>query len=355
MDIAAALDAAGVTEPVPDAPADAGGDEAANDNAGALEQALESVAAETEATEAEPANDTAAAEVDPFAPEQLATPAGIEKARSVIAEERQKQFRKARELDGRDIRLKEKARKLDHRVEETNRKTAQERAFVQDVYNTVNLVRTGNASQRIEALGRLTGLPGQKAYEELSFGIIHDGKKQQPSPEVAALQGEIGELKTYIQQVLLQQHSREQGAEKQRKEQFIEEQLSGLIEQAQSAETYPNLARFLGTGKEREVREYLREVKVEHHKQTGMVLDDGAALSRIESEIAHALGDRAAKPTSLGTPPKPSGNQAQRPPGHKVIPPSLAARSGGAVRELTDDERLDELSRDPEFLRIFGG
>jgi hypothetical protein len=351
MDIAAALDAVAAAEPAGDVAEGADTPpEAANDTAGELEQALD--------VAAEPANDTEAAEepaeADPFAPEQLATPGGIEKARNLIAEERQKHFRKARELDGRDIRMKEKTRKLEARIAETNRNFAQERNFIQDVYNTVNLVRTGNASQRIEALGRLTGLPGQKAYEELSFGIIHDGKKQAPSPEVAALETKIDGLYGVIDKLVRGGEQTQIEAEKQRQREFIAEKQAALIEQGKDQASYPNLSQFLASGREQEVRDYLTEIKREHHSQTGTVLDDGDALGRIERELIHALGERAAKPTSLGPPQKPSGYQAQRTPGHKAIPPSLAARSGGAVRELTEDERLDELSRDPEFMNMFG-
>jgi hypothetical protein len=361
MDIAAIIDAAEAPAPAEAAAETVEGaeasTEAANDNAegteGGEEQAEAAQTAEAAPTDGKK-TPPAAAEEDIFSDAALATPEGIGKARTRLQEDQQKHFRKARELDGRDIRLKNKEQKLAHDKQEWVRNKGQDVAFIQDVRNTVNLIKTGTAAQRVEALGRLTGLPGQKAYEELSFGIIHDGKKQPLSPEMAAMQQQIEGLHGVIEKLIAQQQGERTATEQQQQRAFIAEQQTKLITAGKDAAKYPNLAHFIGSGREREVSAYLTEMKIEHHEQTGTLLDDGEALGRIERELTQALGARAAKPTSSGPPSKPGGHQAQRTPGHKAIPPSLAARSGGAVRELTHDERLDELSRDSEFLALLG-
>ncbi len=346
--ISAALDAVAAETPA-EAPPEAA---AANDNAAPDgEVGGDEQQAETEGSEK---GAPAPAEPDPFAAEQLATPDGITKARALIESERSKQFRKARELDGRDIRLKDKEKKFNHRVETENQRMSQDRLFVQDVRNTVQLFRTGTARQRLEALGRLAGQPGTKAYEELSHGILSDGKPREVSPEVAELKGQLDQLVGIIRQQEQQRQQREAALEQHQQRAFVEQRKQELVTAASNAEVYPNLARHAQL-KPAEVAAYAVTIKEQHLQQTGDALDDAETLGIIERELTQALGQRAAKPTSSGPPQKPGGNQALSLPGHKAIPPSLAARSGGAVRELTDDERLDELSRDPEFLALLGG
>lgn len=361
MDIEGALDAIGATETPPETqeadpetvettetevevPAE--GDEATQEGEKEAEHAEKPSKTEPEKAK-EPSTD------ELFTDKALSTPEGIKKAREVTLEERQRLFKLQRKLDGIDIRQKERAKKFDQTKETWLRDRRQDEAFVQDVRNTVQLIRTGSAAQRVEALGRLTGQTGQKAYEELSFGIIHDGKKQ-TSPEFEAMQQQIQGLYGVIDRLVQGTQQQQQQAEHQRTSAFVQQRLGEMVEAGKDATAYPHLADFIAAGREQEVRDYLQEIYDEHGKTVGTVLDDAQALGRIERELTQALGARAAKPTSLGTPQKPGGQQAQRTPAHKAIPPSLAGRSRGAVRDMTDDERLDELSRDPEFLSAFG-
>lgn len=291
---------------------------------------------------------------DAFTPEALSKPEGIQAAAKLVEEKRVTLFRKSRELDGRDIRLKEKARKLDNTKQELILEKNNFRVFAQEVNTTLGMLRNGTAAQRLDALGRLTGQTPRQAYEELTHGILRDGKPVKKTPEVEALEAKLERM----EQLLMQREQHEQQAREEAKrrsmEQAIEQRRQEIGQQASDAQRYPTLAHFASLGRAAAIVDYAQQIKEEHYESTGLVLDDAATLSRIEQELAPSLAGRVAtQPTSSGTPQKPSA-RAQRSPGQRSVTPSVAAQSGGSTRALTDEERLDELARDSDLLAALG-
>lgn len=356
MDVAAAMDEA-------DAPAEA-------TEATEAAPELEAEAPEVETTEAEPeTNDNAEADNEPaapkpswddtlpqdaFTPDALSRPEGVAKAAELIEEKRVQLFRKGRELDGRDIRQKQRESKWKQTRSQHLQEVENFRAFAQDVHATIGMARNGNAAQRIDALGRLFGGDGRKIYEELSMGILRDGKPVKKTPEVEQLEAKLERM----ERVLLQQQQHEQQA----RIQAEQHQMLNVIEhrkqeiaQLAGSEHFPATAHYMSAGQARAIVDYALELKREHLDATGLVLDDTATLSRIERELAPSLAGRVAQqPTSAGTSQKP-GVKAQRSPGQRSVTPSTGAQSGGSTRALTEEERLEELARDPDFVAsLFG-
>jgi hypothetical protein len=345
-----------VTETAPEAAEELESEAAETEEQGELEAESEETEAEAEA---EPGPPKAAWDdslpQDAFTPEALSKPEGIAAAAKLIEDKRVTLFRKGRELDGRDIRQRQRETKWKQTRSQHLQEVENFRAFAQDVHATIGMARNGNAAQRIDALGRLFGGDGRKVYEELTHGILRDGKPAKKTPEIEALESQVGELK----QMLLQRNEHEQQLRAQQERQqlvgAIEHRKQEIAQLASSPGQYPATAHYMSAGQAKAIVDYALELKREHLDTTGLVLDDAATLTRIERELAPSLAGRvASQPTSSGPPQKPSV-KAQRSPGQRSVTPSTGAQSGGSTRVLTEEERLEELARDPDFLSsLFG-
>lgn len=354
MDIEAALDAAEAADAPTEAPEPEPTEaEPVADSEAEVDETEAEAEAEPEPEPAPPAwDDDLPAEA--FSAEALSKPEGVQAAAKLVEEKRVTLFRKARELDGRDIRHKQKVQKWEQTRAEHLQEQENFRVFARDVHTTVQMLRNGNAAQRLDALGRLTGQDPRKAYEELSYGVLRDGKPQKKTPEYEALESQVAELKQLLTQRDEQERQRQAEFERREQEAFVQRRRQEIGQLAADAARFPAVAHYAGLGRANEIVEYAVQLKREHEKRTGEALDDAATLGLIERELAPTLGERvASQPTSSGPPQKPSA-RAQRSPGQRSVTPSVASQSAGSTRVLTDDERYDELARDPDFLASLG-
>ena len=268
-----------------------------------------------------------------FTDEALKSPEGIGKARDVLLAKQVQMNRGYGRLKTRETKVENRARMVDRR----------EVAIVRlgdGLMSDINQLEAGDATAIINTLGKLCRRDGAAVYEMLTQNILANGKKAKPTAGEAALRAEIDQLKARDLQ-------KEQQAEQQRvinAENTARQRLHGA---ASNAETYPTVARFIAQ-KPAEVVNTLVEMKIAHHAEHGTVLDDGEALRTLESQLARAIGQTGPAPDAGREPSRTKpANQAARL--GKTVSPSraLTASSRRTVEEMSDEERMVELARDP--------
>lgn len=302
------------------------------------EEAPADAATETPATSAAPAKPVAAAPVaDPFSPEALAAPGGIERAQAALNDKR-------KEHDRLYLKLSSREKKLNHDAERFKAELGQSRAFVQSVQSDVRMLSEGTAEQKLEALGRLTRKDPMAVWEEMAVTAASGGKKA-PSPEAQELARQIQELRAE------REAERAQAIEQQQVQQL--RQLHGqMLQGAQTAtEQFPALAHFASV-KPNEVVSYLNDMIVAAHNG-GQPMTWAQAYEQLNSELAPHHIPAAPAAQGLATLVAPVAAKpvvpTQRSPG-RSLNPSLATRPQGSVREMTEAERLAELASDPDFI-----
>lgn len=297
-----------------------------------------------------PAENTPAAEVeapaapaapgkplDPFSAEALAAPGGIEKAQAALNDKR-------KEHDRLYLKLSSREKKLNHDAERFKSELGQSRAFVQSVQADVRMLAEGTAEQKLEALGRLTRKDPMAVWEEMAVTAASGGKKA-PSPETQELQRQIQELRAE------REAERAAAIEHQQIQQL--NQLRGqMLQGAQAAaEQFPALAHFASV-KPAEVVEYLNDMIVTAHNG-GRPMTWAQAYEQLNSELAPHHIPAAQPAQGLATLVAPAATKpvapTQRSPG-RSLNPSLATRPQGSVREMTEQERMDELANDRDFV-----
>jgi len=293
-------------------------------------------------------------EADPFAPAALRTPEGIKAAQAKIEALAKVAKERQRLLDKGDIKQKTREKNWERKRDEEVAKLADDRAVARALRAQLGLLRTGTATQILEVIGNLTGKPGRKVWEELTHAALRDGKAPLESPVIDELKAEIAELKAH----LAGQHKNAEQEETDRARAFANRRKAEIVNLASDAAQYPELAGYAKQGKQREILSYVMDLKrasvldEDGEPIPGATpLDDAECLSRIESEIR----------TIKGTPaPPPAGavQGAANPPGDKQsrsTPQSLSpsnTRTRPSTREMTEEERLEELRRNPDF--VFG-
>lgn len=282
---------------------------------------------------------------DPFSEAALAAPGGIANAQKLLKQKQQDHDRAYLKLSNRERAFKQTR---DQHIAELN----QTRAYVQAVQADVNLLANGDASQKLDALGRLTRRDGLKVWEELAIGAA-GGKKAPPAPEVVELREQLAQLTRHLQ---AEREQQQEHATVQQLHQLKTQMLQG----ATNAEQYPALAHF-ASAKPAEVMEQLNEYIVEAHA-SGRPITWQQAYNRLNSELSEyyqPAASAAVAPTGAGglatsvaqaaKPVQPT----QRSPG-RSLNPSLATRATSSVREMTEAERIAELASDPDFMASLG-
>lgn len=318
-------------------------------------------ASETDEDESEDADSPTPAKKpekdDPFA--DLKTPKGIKKAREAIEAQRAESEKRQAGLDRGYATLK-KAEKTFKTEKDTFKKQIEPmRQLVGKIQAAWKTVRTSpSVKQRFFALGEILGYDGQRAYEELSLEIANDGQSPQPSAAERAYEERIRALEERIARGAEQQTQAQKEAEAKA---FVARRTAEIRTAAEDAQTYPTIAAQVDAEAVTydDVVDWVKRAMKEHYEGTGTKLDEADALASLEESLTKARGKAQAKPVSSGTSPKPATSpQASPKPGQRKIGRTVTttAATVGRRRELSEDERLDLLSRDKDLVHsIFGG
>lgn len=286
-----------------------------------------------------------------FTEAALATPEGLKAAKEALQRHRRK-------VDGFSIKLDKRERAWEAKKSEELQSLQNDRATARFIHAQLGLLRTGSATQVLESLGQLTGKTGRQVFEEITQAVLRDGKAVKKSPEVEELQQQIAELRGFIEQGQQRQNEAVSEAERAEKLAFVERRQQQLISAASNAETYPHLAHYASLGRGAEIAKYATDLKRAARAQE-QNLDDASALAIIESELAQlvpaagAPKNGATRNTGQDPAKKPDGGQSRRAQTASIAP--SVARSHKTVRDMTDEEREEDLKRDPDFINsLFG-
>lgn len=278
----------------------------------------------------------------------LATKGGILAARKALLDARGEIRSTQAKAHDVYVRTKRRDEKSLAREERAKRYESAARAIQDEKLSTVDLLTSGNAEQIIDALGKLTRRDGVKLYQEMTDAILANGKRQaqrrEPDPEVGALKKEMAALREQLGQ--------------ERMSAARSGWINGVVVPAvQNAEKYPGFAHMVAVGKGQKLVEFIEQQKLEYWQENGRPIHDDQLLKDLDAELRQYVPteklQRPAAPAPAA-PKKPAAPTPKRLPGSGPNPANAGTSAGGS-RELTEDERLEEIVRDTGFVnRLFG-
>lgn len=293
-------------------------------------------------------------EEDPFA--DLKTAKGIEKARNAIETQRAEVEKRQSGLDRGYAKLKTLEKKHETKEKEFGAKLGPSLALIGKISDAWKVVRTSpSVKARFFALGDILGFEGHRAYEELSLEIANDGKAPERNPREVELEQRLRQLE---EERVREREAAKVGETRAQAQARLNARRQEIRGKCEDAAAYPTVAEHVSSGvvSYDDVQKYVEDMMRDYHAETGTVLDEADALATLEERL---LKSRGVKPAGSGVPPKPVTSPQPSPkPGQRKIGRTVASgsRPVGTRRELSQDERLELLSRDQDFVgEIFGG
>lgn len=341
-----------------EAPAAAETDGEEDDDEAEDGDAEEASDAEDDGDEDDPDENRLASE-EAFSEAALKTAAGVKRAREIVLAERKAVDQRQKRLDRFDTRLHKREKGHRARVAAEAQEIEQQKAIGRHVVSLVAQTRKGTAAERLAALSALAGQPGLEFLEELNMGVLADGKKS-TSPEIERLRGELQRLES----ALVEKQQQEERAAEQRDQQVkLDRVAQHRVEAAElgaDAEKYPAVAAEIkkwGASMREQVGDWVVRKITTHYQRTGQRLDKAKALAILNARLVKAVGGAPSEPRK-GSAVRDSVKSPvaqRRSAGRGVtVTSDLADRSTGIERELSREERIDELSRDRDALRDLG-
>lgn len=280
---------------------------------------------------------------DPFSEQALSTPAGIKRAQDVLAEERRK-------VSQNFVRLRKREQAAKVAASELGQERQALAALNQRLTSDLSTLQQGDPRAFIETIGRLSGRDGTKLFEAISLALATGGKAPKQSPEYQELKRNFEELQAKIAR---SEEEREQRARQQQVKAFVEQRKAQLLQQGSDDKLYPAVSHFVTKlGRQKEVAEYLLDLKLEAHDQ-GLELSDSDALAQLEGFLKPHL-----PPSGSGGTGSPHSAQPRKPesgglPGQSLAP-SLTTQSTASKRAMTDEEHRQALMQDKDFWTSLG-
>lgn len=310
-----------------------------------------------------PAPDTnEEAEEAAFSEEALATPEGLAAAREIVRAARAAAEKRNHVLDRYDMRSKNRLAEAKQLKEASEARSQQVETVAQAIARDLHIFREPGmtAKEKLGALSRLAGgRPGHEVLDELTAGILSDGKEQPADPRVRELEQRLATSEQRWAEFLQQQEAAKVQGQTEAQKRQIAQVFTQIQEEAADAETYPTIAAGLDAEDwtPEEVAELVAGadgLMVKHFRRTGERLDKSEALRILDGRLARYRGTVERAPqgvTGIGTAKRP-GSPARGAGRGTTITPSVADRSAGSVRTLeTREKRLADLQRDPAALK----
>lgn len=257
-----------------------------------------------------------------FTDEALAKPEGVKAAAAALRERQVKHH----ETYARTVRRERDAKALAAEAAAAKQNYSQ---LTGQVHTTLETLFRGSSEDALRELGRLRGKDGIAAYEEMTDAVIAMKRKaeKESSPEAKAALEEVRQLRQSIEHGKITAENNAWRTDVAR---------TAAAVQNNGAPLFPGIANFISSGNTT-LREVVQAIEYEF-VQNG--IQPRASLERLD-KIWRAHIPSA--PTAL-----PSGNLPGR-----GVPPARAAGSA-AERELSEEERMQEIANDPEVWRQLG-
>jgi hypothetical protein len=277
--------------------------------------------------------------------------AGAAAARKLAEEARETK----RTHDRAYMTLKKQQAKLKPERDSLKRDRAALEAEKQTLAGNLQHIFRGNGAQVLDGLRMLSGgRDPVKLVEELNIAVLGKKPANQGDPE---LRQELAETRQQLMQFIQHQQIQQQSTR-------LAQTKQQLAQHANNAQRWPMLARYANDNPAN-VAEAATEILTEAHTSgQHMTWDD--ACAELENQLADHARRMGFSPAPGGQAPTapsgqnpevgraPNGNpgQAQRAPGQSLTSQRVAAPS--SQRDMTDEEQLDAMSKDPVVLRQLG-
>lgn len=283
-----------------------------------------------------------AVEKELFSEQALATPEGVQKARSYVQQRQSK-------LDGIGQRLSEEKSQLKSERETLVRAYGEAKAEIDGhravAQRLVGALERLNNPESIEdflgALGEIAGRPGIEIWEAGSRFMVNGGKRPPPSRETEQLRNDLATLRRELAEREERKESTRLEEETAHMKSVVERRTGEITALAKDSAKYPELAKSMRLGLGENIVAEVAGMK-RAAKANGKRLGDAEALGIIEGELKKLTATGARAPAS---PAEASSAEARV----SSIAPSMT-RSAGASREKTEAELADDLARDPAAL-----
>lgn len=310
-----------------------GGEE--GEREGADEAAADGAATESAAVQSPGADAKRPRLADLTTDEALKTPEGIKAAAAAIRQATVKHHEAYRRTVQREREAKATTQRAAAAEQNYHRLTG-------GLNSTLSLLQQGTPEQALHALGVLRGKAGVDAYEELTSTVIGIKKNAtaEESPKVKKLEEEIARIREE------RDHERTVSENNQWRHSIA---TAAAATGEGGAPVHPGIAHFVRAGKFTlaDIVRAVEQDKISHYQSTGRGLSDRDALAGVERALADLIPAGATPAT-----PKSAAKPVGRLPG-RGVPPARAA-SGAGSRELSEEERMAELAKDPTVLGMLG-
>lgn len=334
----------------------------ANDEGpGDEEESDDEPAEPTEEGEPEELPENEDAEAAAFSDDALSTPEGVKRAATIALAARAAAEKRNHILDRYDQRSK--ARMADaKKIRESAEGLAEQTNGIRNaIARDLRLMREPGITgkEKLDALSRISGRPGHEVLDELTAGIMTDGREQPKDPTVRALEQALAESNARLDQFVEQQKAQQIQGETAAQKHQIARVYTEIQAEVEDSDTYPHIA--AGIESEDWTPEEVADlvagkdgIMVRHFRKKNARLDKSEALRILEGRLARRSGtvERAPQGASGTGATKKPGSPARGAGRGTTLTPSVADRSTGSVRELkTREERIADLQRDPAALR----
>jgi hypothetical protein len=288
-----------------------------------------------------------------FSDESLATPEGLAKAKSRIADLRRQTHEKYLETKKFNERAKQRAEKLNARVDAWKQEKQNHDLVIGTLRNDIQALQSGDPELMIGALGRMTNTDGIVALERLNQRLINRSKDPDLDPRVAQL---LQQQEAKLQAVQAQLEAKELQARRAQLDEGFKKHAVGIGHDITSGSAQmPNLARLYADDPQG-VTKYIMDDIIDSAQRGQPVVDKRAYFGQLEAQLTRALSPGAVAPKGDGgaaaATQSPAGT-AQRSPGQSVGP--SAAGSALSTRTPSDEEAQRQLAHDDGFWKQLGG
>ncbi len=264
-----------------------------------------------------------------FSDEELATPEGVKAAADKVRAGFMQAQERWREVDEAHTSLTRREKKFKDKLE--GWKSERETITTQwkGIQTDLQALSRGDAATALNALGRLRGMSGAQALEELTLTVVHNGKLPKKELTVEEFERRLEERESKWRQEREEEQKQARIAELHRD--------ATAFRQRITAEKYPTIYKFAS----RDMGDVLGDLLEAHpdlEAKHGRRLDYDEVLGEIEAELAKDFGSPVSGSTERGTGTPQETRQAQSSPG-QTLSPSLSATSASRRPTTAEENR----------------
>lgn len=272
--------------------------------------------------------------------EALSTPDGMRKGAARLRETAEQQRKAYLQLKGYEKNVVARRDKLNHKIATFRSEKQTHQLLIDNVRSNLQGLHSNDPEVILTALGNLTGTDGVRAYELLTSRIVNRGEAKLDPQVKARFDAQEREL----QQLRAERAQEREHAQLAQENAQLQTHYQRIGEMVRGSTTTPHLTRIYNENPKKLTAAIVRAIEEDNGATPAPAL-----FAQMEAELQQHFNAAPPQGTNGGTVQQPQ--RAQRSPGQSIGPRTAAAAT---PREPTEEEALQELSRDPEFMRSLG-